>query len=559
MAMSHLFLEESMALIPPFFPPGAPDSQSRRSFVGRMGSLTAGVLAASAGAPLPSTAADADLNVSLPGAEFRRNQAFLIRVQTAQRERDRPLPVQRTNGDEDRYPNRIGNFSKCLPHSALGDVDPAAYRALLHAMGTGRQADLEAIPMAGNGKLVNPQAAFTFDLEGADSHQVGLAAPPAYASVEQAGEMAEDYWMALTRDVAFSDYDSDPQIASAVADLGKFPRFAGVTPGTIFRGTTAGDLIGPHLSQLLWLDVPLGTYKVVQRLAVPQPGDVHLTSFASCLAIQNGATPQTAIAFDPTPRYIRNGHDLAEWVHRDFAYQAFLDAALILLSYGPAALDAANPYRTLKKQASFVTFGAPHLLDLVARVSNAALRAAWYQKWSVHRRVRPEAFAGQVHNQITGAARLPIDASLLNSQAVAEVFSRYGTYLLPMAYPEGCPAHPSYPAGHAAMSGACATVLKAFFDESFVIPNPKLPNSDGTALVPYTDAPLTLGGELNKLAANISLGRDVAGVHWRSDGIQGMSLGEAVAIRVLADFRATYSETFAGFSLTTFDGRTVSV
>ncbi|MFW5435355.1 hypothetical protein, partial [Paenibacillus apiarius] len=26
----------------------------------------------------------------------------------------------------------------------------------------------------------------------------------------------------------------------------------------------------------------------------------------------------------------------------------------------------------------------------------------------------------------------------------------------------------------------------------------------------------TIGGELNKLAANIALGRDTAGVHWRS-------------------------------------------
>jgi hypothetical protein len=51
-------------------------------------------------------------------------------------------------------------------------------------------------------------------------------------------------------------------------------------------------------------------------------------------------------------------------------------------------------------------------------------------------RLRPEAYASSVHNHLTGVAQYPIDASLLNWQAVSEVFSRYGTYLLLMAYPE---------------------------------------------------------------------------------------------------------------------------
>jgi hypothetical protein len=70
-------------------------------------------------------------------------------------------------------------------------------------------------------------------------------------------------------------------------------------------------------------------------------------------------------------------------------------------------------------------------------------------------------------------------------------------------------------------------MLKAFFNESFVIPNPVVASDDGLKLVPYTGAPLTVGGELNKLASNISLGRDAGGVHYRSDGIEGLKLGEA--------------------------------
>src|SRR5207247_4375136 len=96
---------------------------------------------------------------------------------------------------------------------------------------------------------------------------------------------------------------------------------------------------------------------------------------------------------------------------------------------------------------------------------------------------------------------------------MAQVFRRNDTYLLPQAFPEGSPLHPSYGAGHATVAGACVTVLKALFDESFLIPNPVVPGPDGRSLVRYTgpDADrLTVGGELNKLAANVAIGRNFA-------------------------------------------------
>lgn len=97
------------------------------------------------------------------------------------------------------------------------------------------------------------------------------------------------------------------------------------------------------------------------------------------------------------------------------------------------------------------------------------------------------------------------------------------------------------------IAGACVTVLKAFFNESFIIPNPVVASADGLSLALYKGSNLTVGGELNKLAANIALGRNTAGVHWRSDGIEGLKLGEAVAMGILTDLRATYPERFADF------------
>jgi hypothetical protein len=192
-------------------------------------------------------------------------------------------------------------------------------------------------------------------------------------------------------------------------------------------------------------------------------------------------------------------------------------------------------------------------------MSTYSLEAAWFQKFLVHRRLRPEELGGSIHNTLTDKATYPIDQEVLHSQAVLEVFNKYGTYLLPQAYPEGCPNHPSYPAGHSVIAGAGVTMLKAFFRESFILSNPVVPSTDGLSLLPYSGPPLTIGGELNKLACNISMGRNFAGIHWRSDDTEGLKLGEAVAIGILQDYRNTYNEDFIGFSFTKFDGNTIII
>lgn len=140
-----------------------------------------------------------------------------------------------------------------------------------------------------------------------------------------------------------------------------------------------------------------------------------------------------------------------------------------------------------------------------------------------------------------------------------------GTYLLPQAFPEGCPQHPSYAQGHAAVAGACATLLKAFLDEKQSFDHFARvvhPDENGVSLIPYNgpDAgQLTIGSELDKLASNIALGRNHAGIHWRSDYVEGLLLGESAAIAVLRDQRQTFTEDFRGLSFTKFDGTLVTV
>ncbi len=86
-------------------------------------------------------------------------------------------------------------------------------------------------------------------------------------------------------------------------------------------------------------------------------------------------------------------------------------------------------------------------------------------------------------------------------------------------------------------------------------------SEDGLSLVPYAGSDkdqLTIGGEMNKVAANIGLGRVHAGVHWRYDYTDSLPFGEAVAISMLRDMGHNWNEPFAGFSFTKFDGTRIT-
>lgn len=540
-------------------------SLNRRSFLGRVSASTAVAVATSVGLPslLLSEKAQADDHDDGPP---RREQSYQIRVKAARDERKVPVPQQISNGDEARYTNFIGNFSQGLSHNGLGEVDQSAYQALLTAVNTGNPSDFANIPLGGNVKLAGPQGGLAFDLEGTDSGQLTIPPSPRLASAERAGEMVEDYWMALARDVPFSHYGGEPITAAALDDLNKLSDFRGpkvngmVTAGTLFRGFTPGDLIGPYLSQFFLQPLNLGTFRVTQKYNTYAAATDYLTDFVSWLAVQNGQGPfATNIISGST--YIKNGRDLGAWAHVDFVYQAYLFTTQWLLGHG-VPLNPGNPYLTIANQVGVQTFGAQHILDLLGEVSNRALKAMWYQKWFVHRALRPIAYGGLVQNTLTGVANYPVSSDVLNSQAVAQVFSQHGTYLLPAAYPEGGPQHPSYAEGHGVVAGSCVTALKAFFNENFVIPNPVVASDDGQSLLPYTGSDagqITVGGELNKLANNVALGRDMGGVHWRSDAEQALLLGEAVTISILRDQRSTYNEPFHGFTFTKFDGTTITV
>ena len=538
---------------------------SRRRFLNQFstGAATVAAIAASGNAQAQVAPGGHAVGPGSAQGMPRAVEAYRTREEAAKRELLTLAPDHPTNEDEARYPNKIGSYSKGLPHNRLGEVDLAAYRSFLAALDSEQPSDFENIIIGLGTKLTNPQAGLAFEMQGPDSHTLAQRPAPAFSSAEEAAEIAENYWMALARDIPFADYEAHPLTQQAARDLGRFSDFRGpksggqVALGTLFRANTPGDLAGPFISQFLWMDTPFGAERVDRKMTTTLPGLDYMTNYDEWLAVQNGAAAGPN-SFDPVPRYIRNGRDLGQWVHIDVLFQAYFNALLILGRFR-APLDPGNPYNQSRTQIGFGTLGDPFIASVVCAVARPALKAVWYQKWFVHRRLRPEVFAGRIHNHVTGAARYPIHQDILDSPVLQQLTSKNGSALLPMAFPEGSPTHPSYGAGHATVAGACVTVLKAFFDESFVIPDPVEASRDGLSLHPYTGAPLTVGGELNKLASNVAIGRNIAGVHWRSDAIESLKLGEEVAIRYLREEHHCLNEQFPGLSLTRFDGTTITI
>jgi hypothetical protein len=480
---------------------------------------------------------------------------------------NKSIPDQLMNGDDTKYDDLRSCYGKALKHEPSGFINKQAYQSLANALMSGKSDKFEMI-MLGTGikKLANPQGSYPFSLAANDGWINTIRPAPQYDSAESAGEMVELYWSALVRDTPFNAFDRDPTVASAVRELNNLSDFRGpkikgnVTTATFLRGITPGDLIGPYISQFHYQPIPLGIFMQNPEQLVPVAGKENnfLTTFNDWYTVANGGLTGKETKLEGDKHFIRTPRDLTEFVHRDYPGQVFFNAMFLINSYGSKALDPANPYMSSDTQRGFVSYGLPHVLEMLAESIEESLKASWYQKWQVNRRLRPEEYGFYLQKQVMDNQPLGIHEELTNSMVLDKIKGLYGSYFLPQAYPEGSPTHPSYPAGHATVAGACVTILKAFFNEDFLVQNPIEPNIKNNRLIAYKGS-LTVGDELNKLAANEALGRDHAGVHYRSDSTEGLLLGEKVAIDILENNGFLNAENFSGFSFTKFDGTKITV
>ncbi len=425
-----------------------------------------------------------------------------------------------------------------------------------------------------------------------------------------------------------------------------------LTTQTLFRGSTPGALRGPYISQFMVAGntsrlggvsggsasfparqanfdaedgfIVYGNQIIDQRSVMHQIGVDHMTEWNHWRDVQNGADfgALASNTWEADRRFITTPRDLATYVHFDALYQAYLNAALMLLG-ARAPFQRGFPEPSVSgRRTPFATFGEPHILSLVCEVATRCLKAVRRQKFNYHRRARPEAtaallsfamgdrngdlkskaslddlFGEQAKGIREAEAELPdairdaviehnrkqnrsdiedLRAVKCTPDGRPQAFKnaagwRSSNLLLPMAFPEGSPMHPAYGAGHATVAGGCVTMLKAFFEmytdcrgeeERILDLDGKAtvwqPSADGTKLEEVPNTSLTVQGELDKLAANISIGRNMAGVHYYSDYYDSARMGERIAIGILMEQIPTYGEEVES-TFKSFDGDLITI
>jgi len=586
--------------------PNLPADPSRRSFLGKAGGFTAMAVAASMVPLQPLLGGKESLaEASVAGYDSAARAAASFNYRTATAQADNiNIGVLPDNGDATTFTDFSGSYSKALQHDALGLPNRASWLSFNNALTTGKFSDFENIivgtPGGGpNSRLNGPQDALAFDLEGLDSHAFNIPPAPSVASAQTAAEEVEHYWSALLRDVPFTQYASNQTVSQAVQDLNRlsfvkstsnneivFP----VTPQNLFRGQIVsgdGNVKGPYISQFLLQPTFYGAQAIDQKFQVFLPvgagGSDYLTDPAEFQAVQNGGDTGRQLAFDPIPRHIRMGRDLASFTHVDVLFQAYFTAFLVLAGIH-APRNPGNPYNSSVTEKPFGTLGGPDIAGLLGEVATRALKASWFHKWIVNLRMRPEEYGALVQAAITKTAVVTnaptkpgfpqaakaLNKDVLNSAVLPIIFNTYGSYLMPLAFPEGCPTHPCYPTGHGTVAGACITALKFLFDASTKI-RPLLlaahsdvveSTTDGNSLQTFTgtDADsLDINGELLKLAFNIATGHGIhAGIHFRSSINASVLLGEQVGLSVLRDRAKSYNEPFT-ITITRFDGTNATI
>ncbi len=421
-----------------------PADANRRSFLGAVGGATA--VALTVGIPLEplfeGKHGQAEASVVPYGSAARTNASWQYRDSTADAEKINvgELP---DNGDSQRFTDYSGNWSKCLQHDALGIPNARSYGSMLYALKTGRFSDFESILVGNPGgtnftaTLNGPQGALAFDLEGLDSHATVVPPAPSVASAQTAAEEVEHYWAALMRDVNFTDYPSSSLAAQACADLNNMSYIRSrqnnefpypVTPQNLFRGQIVpgdGPVQGPYLSQFLIQPTFFGAQPLTQQLqrfnSVSQGGADFLTDPTEYQHVQNGGVPNFSLTYDKQYRFLRMGRDMAAYTHVDALHQAYFVAMLVLAGIG-APVNPGNPYGyplgVSRTEHGFGTFGSAFGpvdgFATLPEMCTRALKAAWFHKWIVNLRMRPEEYGALVQARLTNQHPMPQAAAALS-------------------------------------------------------------------------------------------------------------------------------------------------
>jgi len=448
-----------------------------------------------------------------------------------------------TDENGDPYPEGIVSFARKLenyrkPMLEQGDID-------------------DSFEQGGDRVFIGAPNVHTVAHTGMDPWRGKMPPAPSPTGVRNAGEMVDVYGMEQLRDAPFTAYPNEPgsgslssseqsAVDALSADLDTVESQLGESwwhsSDRLFVEADTDDVDwGPYISQYLLHDVHMWALPIEQQYRSYEEGDDYNDTLSDWLTTIQGQDEISAELNPNAPEsdetsYVSTGRDLATIVNAEPPFQEYLIAGLHLLENSSFADGLPYNSRSDGSLLSYTDGGPVGFLDLLTRAGRQALLAAFYQKYYVHFRCRPETYGGRVHAQLNGDTDFGINSVLTESETLAARDA--STDFLSTAFEEGSPVHPAYPSGHSVIAGACGTILKVLFDNTDWEDDYYVPSPDGSSreTISVPSGHTGTYQEIDKLMSNVGLARIFAGVHYYSDHYQAVKLGEQVAVGLLLDF-----------------------
>lgn len=267
----------------------------------------------------------------------------------------------------------------------------------------------------------------------------------------------------------------------------------------------------------------------IAKPSYPEDGDIFWSELAEVAIRVEIAKRKTRIGAVPKdlddalmPKVLRGGKFISRTFEKKLGVRTYFDGAQEVKADWPTHIlknlaelllgDGAKIRRIFKKdfEATEFTDGVVLFSRLLAKVIHEVSPTAFAVKW-YYGRPRPEEAANawaKGEFEVSPFMNTILNKHI-NKEAVAKNALNFPVYQ--------CPLHPSYPAMHASLSG-----LSIIFGILFEL----------------TESQLM---EVKRTAANIALFRDYGGVHYRTDSLVGLDIGE----KIIADNLYTYLEYFA--------------
>lgn len=408
--------------------------------------------------------------------------------------------------------------------------DPAALGLALQIEDRkARQRAIDAVPLTGRRKLVNPSSGW----KAFPTTAPGIGLPPEDESLQTAEELAE-----IAGVLGFLDTPLDP------GGFAKHPDCQRLTDTLLALGGTC--LVEPRPGGLFRLNAhrmggrtpsffmmgyptgwgPRGSYQPLERMGF------YGSTRSEYEALQAGNIP-TPQAFGPAMALFNGFRCWASLVDQDppITIPELIGRELVSKLGQPGGTSPSARFPLSRTEAAFVDDGGMVWMQgSIGQASHSAMQEAWQLKW-LYRRQRPmelwrRAVSGELHPDFLKHAGWLVE--------------RIGGFL-PSVYAPASPMHPDWPSGHAVLAGVGFTLLKAAFADQ-----------------PYNGAG-SLHRELDLAAWVMAFGRTAAGIHTRSSLIAGLMLGQHHAIQLLNRQTEESTRPLGDTMLRSFTGELITI